>query len=500
MLTWFAKLPVVEKIGWLVLILVLLGFVFAVFFFGLRKVMGWQKNPEAKDGGKVARQRRIGAAILVTIIIILIILWKVPEWQVAYLENNIEPKDLFDKENEARRTVAQIIGGFALLIGIYLTWRRIAATERNLEIAQDGQITERFTRAIEQLGNEKLEVRMGGIYALERIARDSEKDHWPIMEVLTAYVRENAPWPPEDFVETQKKRPWAKKRPVDELNEERSPAPGKGYLQGGVGIPKLLLVKLMEFPPLDADIQAILTVIGRRARTFEKGEVLPLDLTHTDLRKANLRRARLEGADLRGARLEGAKLDKAHLEGANLWEAHLEGAELRGANLEWAYLSFSHLEWAVLSEAKLKEAIIESSHFLFAIGLEKDQIILTIGWPLAFFNDASLLKELGLPPDHNERLKKKDQSGYNLEGVDLRGAGLREFNLKQANLKGTRLEGAYLFEAHLEGANLEGAEGLTEGQIRQAFIDENTRLPYHLKHLEKSGGTAPEQGDSKKEE
>ena len=36
-------------------------------------------------------------------------------------------------------------------------------------------------------------IRLGGIYALERIARDSEKDHGPIMEVLTAYVREKAP-------------------------------------------------------------------------------------------------------------------------------------------------------------------------------------------------------------------------------------------------------------------------------------------------------------------
>ena len=60
-------------------------------------------------------------------------------------------------------------------------------------VSQEGQITDRFTRAIEQLGAEQLQVRLGGIYALERIARDSPGDHWPIMEVLTAFVRENAP-------------------------------------------------------------------------------------------------------------------------------------------------------------------------------------------------------------------------------------------------------------------------------------------------------------------
>jgi hypothetical protein len=177
------------------LVLFGLGIILVSLYFGLRKLREWQAQLEAKDREKLAHQTRIGAVILVTIIIIFLILWKVPEWQVANL--GFDTKVRFDKENEARRTVAQIIGGFALLIGIYFTWRRIAATERNLEIAQDGQITERFTKAIGQLGNEKLEVRIGGIYALERIARDSEKDHWPIIKVLTAYVRENSPWPPK---------------------------------------------------------------------------------------------------------------------------------------------------------------------------------------------------------------------------------------------------------------------------------------------------------------
>ena len=69
----------------------------------------------------------------------------------------------------------------------------------NLKAVQEGQITERFTKAIEQLGaiddngKPRLELRLGGIHALERIAQESEKDHWPIMEVLTTYVREHAP-------------------------------------------------------------------------------------------------------------------------------------------------------------------------------------------------------------------------------------------------------------------------------------------------------------------
>src|SRR5215216_754043 len=90
-------------------------------------------------------------------------------------------------------TLAQILGGAALLSGLYFTWR-------TLQVNREGQITERFTRAIDQLGKvedgKKLyEIRIGGIYALERIARESEEGYWPIMEVLTAYVRHNSHWP-----------------------------------------------------------------------------------------------------------------------------------------------------------------------------------------------------------------------------------------------------------------------------------------------------------------
>src|SRR5829696_2657317 len=104
--------------------------------------------------------------------------------------------------------MAQIAGGAAVLFGLYFTWRRVEISQRTLETQQDQQVTERFTRAIDQLGATddegklKLEIRLGGIYALERIAKDSPKskvdpgtDYSTVMEVLTAYIRQNAPLP-----------------------------------------------------------------------------------------------------------------------------------------------------------------------------------------------------------------------------------------------------------------------------------------------------------------
>ena len=88
-------------------------------------------------------------------------------------------------------------------VGFALSEKQVWAllfTARNFTLSREGQVTDRYTKAIEQLGSDKLDVRIGGIYALERVARDSAKDHPTVMEVLTAFIREHSrePWPPPD--------------------------------------------------------------------------------------------------------------------------------------------------------------------------------------------------------------------------------------------------------------------------------------------------------------
>lgn len=64
------------------------------------------------------------------------------------------------------------------------------AQESNHDLAVSGQITERFTQAAQLLGG-GLDVRLGGIYALERIAKDSTSDAQTVIDVLSAFVREH---------------------------------------------------------------------------------------------------------------------------------------------------------------------------------------------------------------------------------------------------------------------------------------------------------------------
>jgi uncharacterized protein YjbI with pentapeptide repeats len=222
--------------------------------------------------------------------------------------------------------IATLLAGIGLIVNYF-------NSQAEMQLTQQRLITERFSKAVEQIGNNKEEVVIGGIYSLERIAKDSPKDQWTIMEVLTSYIRKNSPIPSN----------------IQQLEpEERQKA-------------------LEKLPSVSIPVQAALTVIGRRkvendqagdnlAGTTDSNKIKFLDLSGTNLRGANLILANLNLANLNGANLIGANLIGANLIGANLNEAYLYGAYLNRANLNEAYLDRAYLNRANLNGAILDRA------------------------------------------------------------------------------------------------------------------------------------------------
>jgi hypothetical protein len=288
-------------------------------------------------------------------------------------------KDLLQIENATRGMVFQGAGTFVQslgLLGLAITLlgtcaslqvaeENLRATQAKLEIDREGLITDRFNKATEHLGavsasgQPSVHVRIGGIYALERIARNAttaDGDYRSVMEVLTAYLRERAPL--------------GESRPCldDPTDAQRSRSSGK-------------------VPP--EDVQAVLTVIGRRKWTAESGELSSPTLSYTNLRGASLTSAPLhkaaligtymEGIALNGAHLdeallaasylEGAYMARSHLKGASLRSVCLTGADLTGADLTGADLTGADLKGAILKDADLKGAILKDVR-----GLTREQL------------------------------------------------------------------------------------------------------------------------------
>ena len=138
--------------------------------------------------------------------------------------------------------------------------------------------------------------------------------------------------------------------------------------------------------------------------------------SQAELRGANLQRADLRGADLRGADLRGADLLRAFLQRVNLQGGVLRGAFLYEANLQGANLTGADLPQANLPQADLRGAV-------------------------------------------------------------LRGADLQRANLTGADLRGADLEKARLLGAILQEADLQEVKNLTQDQLNEACVNENTKLP-----------------------
>lgn len=280
-------------------------------------------------------QFRAVVIILSAVIFFFLVLWLVPKWQIKPWTEKLKAEDIVDQQNNARATLAQILGGVFVLIGLYFTGMNLQNSQETLRVSEEGQITERFTKAIGQLGTQddaakketNLAIRLGGIYALERIARDSAKDHWPIMQILTAFVREKSPWSAE------------------------------GDIRDVTQIPM--------------DVQSVMSVLGWRTRTYMKGEGdkdQRLDLHKTDLRGLVLK----GGAHLEGANLDGAQLEKALLRGIFFNDALLTNANLRNTDLFG-----SHLSGAVLTDADLEGADLMSSD------ITPEQLASALNWERA---------------------------------------------------------------------------------------------------------------------
>lgn len=99
-------------------------------------------------------------------------------------------KDKTTIQSGAYTTLVQALGGLILSITAWVGYQNFKIGEKNLKVTEDKQVTERFSKSIEHLGNDKIDIRLGGIYALEQIMIDSPKYQQTIVEILSAFIRE----------------------------------------------------------------------------------------------------------------------------------------------------------------------------------------------------------------------------------------------------------------------------------------------------------------------
>ncbi|PQO23912.1 hypothetical protein C2I36_05570 [Rhodobacteraceae bacterium WD3A24] len=450
----------------------------------------------------------------------------------------------------------------ALLGAPFLIWRTVIA-HQTLGYQKEGHITDRINKAVEQLGAEKtisyvarnvthparppeetegdrqhefvdrlqrinaqtesvdrihdpefeydkwqvfsetvpnIEVRIGAILSLERIAQDSTthdqgRDHVRVMEILCAYIRNNAP------ADDAKDHPYGEWEPLKDDATEEERAKHIARRKTRLGGQKVREWARTLDPPR-ADIAMALDVLGRRTPQQRRVEAawpdppdtatewpfdipcpeLPddpgeaplgpailnayrkelqtwmnrlgtyrgyrLDLRETNLQGADLSGGCFSGARFNGARMDGAKLRRTRLESAILHRAFLNGAELfaarmAGANLGETQMEGTELDWAKMQGIRLEDAQMCGGSILNA-GMEQAVIFRALmeGVHLQF---ARLV---------GAQLKGAHLETARLGEADMQGANLTGTRMDDADLGGARLESARLQQARMDGANL----------------------------------------------
>jgi uncharacterized protein YjbI with pentapeptide repeats len=374
-------------------------------------------------------------------------------------------------------TLIAVIGGPVLIWRVITSHIQAKAAQHQAETSRHGHYTDLFARAVEQLGATRevietielrmepplpperqtvtttepnLEVRLGAIYSLERVARDSDCDHWPIMEVLCAYIRnpQNCGHPSSRPNKADDARKWP-----------------------------------LSIPPTRLDIQAAIKVIGRRDTRridYERRSDLKLDF-----RKANLQKAIFDGGDFsetlfNEAHLEGAsfltcklrggsfietKLTAATLDNSNLQNANFFSAKLDNANLNYCSLESTNFRKAWLWQAIFGASKLHAANFDESTGNQ-------VKFTLADLTSASFRKA---------RLKLSIFEAATLENADFQFAEINGSNFKFANLDGTDLfscaiKGASFSNAKMNGTNLDKSDcssaNFFESSVSDASFEE----------------------------
>ena len=409
-------------------------------------------------------------SLVLASILFIAILWRISDGsEVNWIDDWLGTSHL---EEKARLETIKTLGqGLGVIIGIYVVYRRARASDK---IAQAQQKTAQaqhnaneqkmFNDATAKLSDKSASVRLGGIYALDTLARSNEAYLVRIVKILCAHLRETAKQSKDE--EDKKKDGEASEKKYAEQYKDKPSNEIQSLLE--------VLSELNRFSeekkgdrqsnPLHLNLSGAYLV----GANLESACLNRADLSGTDMRKAHFPQAQLQWAILKNAnmketRLWGAQMQRANLEKAEMQEVRLQEAQMQRADLKNAKMQKARLWKAEMQEARLERARLQEADLggtqLQEAHLEKAQM-----------QKVSLHKT----QMQGAKLQEAQMQGSMLYQTQMQGAGLREAQLQGAKLHQVRMQGATLFRTQLQGAELrevqmQGAR-LREAQLQGAEL------------------------------
>lgn len=323
------------------------------------------KPSEQKKGWHIAKPiwdwLRIPPRYFVISIIVLVLSILLPLMFFGFGALFVFAYDMFEGKLTDRLEAAKVF--FPVLVAIIggpvLIWRAITAhwsaqaARQQASTDREGYYTGLFTKAVEQLGSTRdetsvdgktitrpnLEVRLGAIYGLERIAQDSERDHWPIMEVLSAYVRN-----------------------VQNTGTFVDEPTGKDVFDVEYDWDQKIISRV--------DIQSAITIIGQRAnsrREHERKRKLRLNFAGANLQKIIFDEGNFDDAIFQNCQLDFSSFKNTSIKNSTFEDASLNYTKFHHAAMQAVVLSFVSARGTDFSNADLESADMTFADFTSCI-------------------------------------------------------------------------------------------------------------------------------------
>ena len=246
----------------------------------------------------------------------------------------------YQAHHEALRSILFLFGFSLACLGVYLGFRRLAATEKQANTAERNLFNDRLGRGVALLSDDKMTSRSAGVRVLENLAESIDADseeHRLVFNILLDFVRDRA-------------KPLLK--PTGDA----------------------LSLSDKSWPPTEPrnnrlDIELAIRALGKITPASMR---MQINLAGLDLRELNLTNADLHGADFRWANLENAILTEGNFQNTNFMQTRLRGSIIAEGNFRGAHMFAATFEGAVLREINFQDADLSSASFEDATVGESD--------------------------------------------------------------------------------------------------------------------------------
>ena len=307
--------------------------------------------------------------------------------------------------------------GIGIIVGSTFAVWRLRTMNRQASAAEGGHRDGRFEKGAEMMSAEVLTARIGGIAALERLAKEHPSEyHVQCNKMLCAFVRYR-------FADEESG--------INLADEIRKCRPDIEIAAQIIASRKIGREKIIE------------KIEKRNGYTvnLSGSNLYEAYLSYSDYSNANLVSVQFGAADLSfsylyGAWLSNSTLTAAILLYADLSYARLLGADLVKANLEGAKLNYANLNGADLKDVKMVDANLSNASFL-----------------------------------------RSDLTSANLEGANLSDTKFAYADLTGASLSQARFKDTVLSENNLSGAKLRNVRNLDQAELDKCFIKKGMNEP-----------------------